>query len=339
MTDLILCPGMARAGTTWLHSQLANAQNTHHFDFGKTKESEVFTGEQDHPWDWYYPDAGQGRASVDVSPYYLSHWSPWIDNILAHQFRSVKVILMLREPVEQLWSHYLHDIRAHISRRYMGDEVNFSLWKPETLYRYCAKRAGSVRRLISAFGRENVLAVNYHTDLEDLGALEGKLSNFLGFPLTGFSPVRENFNEGMPYFVFGAGGIETVIDDRPVHVPENTMLLVNGSRSAIWPNTWQPTAAKLMLTASMWTRGLSQGHIDRLSALFRQDWREICDTLSLDPADFPRPQPQGVAPARLSEEVHTELMLLNGVPPKPLEFYAFEMSSGETPAFAQVGAL
>ena len=81
------------------------------------------------------------------------------------QFHEVKVVLHLRNPVVQAFSHYVHDVSAHVSRLEFGADPSYFFWEQKSLSRYLVRRAHLIRKLVDAVGRRNVLVVNIPCDI------------------------------------------------------------------------------------------------------------------------------------------------------------------------------
>ena len=110
--------GAARSGTTSLWFYLAN-----HPAVGRslTKEVHYFSTNYAKGWSWYrghfptklykaYVERRFGLPLItgDASPYYVFH--PLAPRRIARALPRVKMILMLRDPVERAYSHYKHEV-------------------------------------------------------------------------------------------------------------------------------------------------------------------------------------------------------------------------------------
>jgi hypothetical protein len=102
-----LIVGAAKAGTTSLHEHLCEhprvaaprAKEVHYFDFSYRRGS-----------GWYrahFPRAGAGEISGESTPYYLFH--PAVPERVARDLPGVKLIAILRDPIDRAFSHHNHE--------------------------------------------------------------------------------------------------------------------------------------------------------------------------------------------------------------------------------------
>lgn len=112
MLPTFLIIGAQRSGTTSLHHYL-----TQHPQIGAPfrKEIHYFDVKPERPLDWYrtcFPLRRSVRHTVDSSPYYLFH--PAVPERVHEVLPAVKLIVLLRNPVERTYSHYHHSCaRGH----------------------------------------------------------------------------------------------------------------------------------------------------------------------------------------------------------------------------------
>ncbi len=64
--------------------------------------------------DWYlsqFPTKNEEKTTLtgESSPYYIFH--PWVPQRVKQLFPNIKLIVLLRDPVERTWSHYHHEVR------------------------------------------------------------------------------------------------------------------------------------------------------------------------------------------------------------------------------------
>jgi hypothetical protein len=113
-----LIVGGQRCGTTSLHHYLVQHPAVLPARF--TKGVHWFDVEFDKPESWYranFPTAARRRAAVErlghpvvtgeASPYYLCH--PEVPARVAGVKPDMKIIALLRDPIERAWSHYHHE--------------------------------------------------------------------------------------------------------------------------------------------------------------------------------------------------------------------------------------
>jgi hypothetical protein len=102
--------GAAKAGTTSLHEHLCEhprvaaprAKEIHYFDFSYRRGS-----------GWYrahFPRAAAGQISGEATPYYLFH--PAVPERVAGDLLGVKLIAILRDPIDRAFSHHNHEVSS-----------------------------------------------------------------------------------------------------------------------------------------------------------------------------------------------------------------------------------
>lgn len=100
--------GAARSGTTSLYRWLAGHPDVF---MAEGKEIRFFDQHYARGWEWYMsqlPDSAHTRALVgEASPRYLSH--PYAAARIAKDLPDIKVIFLLRDPVERAYSDYWMD--------------------------------------------------------------------------------------------------------------------------------------------------------------------------------------------------------------------------------------
>ncbi len=103
--------GVQKGGTSSLYTYL-----THHPQIAEARQKEVhfFDLNLDKGIEWYrsqFPSIGDGteRQICEASPYYIFH--PCVPQRVYNVFPQVKLILLLRNPVDRAISHYYHEVR------------------------------------------------------------------------------------------------------------------------------------------------------------------------------------------------------------------------------------
>lgn len=104
MLPNFICIGTYRAGTTWLNSVLSE-----HSEIFVPSEKELmfFSRYYDRGIDWYrkfFRNAGDSRIIAEICPTYLSH--PAAPGLIKRHIPDVKLFACLRNPVDQVYSHY-----------------------------------------------------------------------------------------------------------------------------------------------------------------------------------------------------------------------------------------
>lgn len=114
-----LIVGAQKAGTTSLYNCLKQHPQV---SAAHKKEIHYFSQYYDKGFDWYldhFPERPPGILSGEASPFYLFH--PHSANRIASQLPSVKIIIILRNPVERAISHYHQQARRHHEKLSMID--------------------------------------------------------------------------------------------------------------------------------------------------------------------------------------------------------------------------
>ena len=100
--------GAARSGTTSLFKYLSlhpriklpSLKELHYF---------YFRNEENKTIDWYlnqFPQLEKGQITGEATPYYIFH--PLVPQIIKKTFPDVKIIALLRDPIDRAVSHYFH---------------------------------------------------------------------------------------------------------------------------------------------------------------------------------------------------------------------------------------
>jgi hypothetical protein len=102
-----ICVGGNKCGTTWLSEMLRQHPG---LNVSANKEPRFFTDRWENGWDWYARNwaAGSG-AKGEFSTAYL-HRPESIRRIAEH-YPDVKILVLLREPLERAVSHFRHLLR------------------------------------------------------------------------------------------------------------------------------------------------------------------------------------------------------------------------------------
>lgn len=101
--------GTQKGGTTYLHRLL---QQHPQVFLAHPKEVHYFSLHQDRGLDWYanhFADASTRQRCGEVTPYYLFH--SLAPERIAVELPAVKLIVLLRDPVERALSQYFHSRR------------------------------------------------------------------------------------------------------------------------------------------------------------------------------------------------------------------------------------
>lgn len=154
LPDFII-PGAAKSGTTTLYRNLdrhpglffpKNRKEPFYFSFGGKKPEYGDPGFVDHiVWkteDYLplYTDASADQLTGDASTSYLYTATDTVANMRAlygDQLRDVKVIILLRNPVQRAYSHYTYLVRNGFETRSFAEAIS-----PEGIEEWRKKRWG-----------------------------------------------------------------------------------------------------------------------------------------------------------------------------------------------------
>lgn len=278
---LVISPGLPRSGTTYLYKQLV-AYNAQHFNCGRSKEMNIFArpGLSEEEFKSAFTTADPARAYLDFSPAYLVSRNPAIDHLIDFPAKEKKIILHLRNPVDQFFAHYLHDIKIDSSSS-VDRPFSHGAWtSTRALGKYLSFRAPAIERLVKAVGRENIFVLNFHRDLMDPNDLMRRLGAFLTLDLKGFTREKVGPGGWVPRYIYGgAAGAELAVGESIKRVPPRTLVLVNGAESKVWHNVPEAVATPLLDEASTWSAGLSELQFKLLTSVYADDWRRTLDVL------------------------------------------------------------
>lgn len=289
----LISPGLPRSGTTYLHHQLV-VVNEGVFNAPREKETNIFWSGMplQQALNDKFLTRDPDRFFLDFSPSYLAGPPGAVERIAAlARSHEVKIVLHLRNPVEQAYAHYLHDIAAHASRLEFDGNPDFSFWTGSVLDRYLVPRSRLVRRIVDAVGRSNVFVVNFHRDIPDPARLAPALSNFLDLDLEPFTSAKIGVGGWLPHYLCANDAPIALTRGTEVReLPPRQVLLVGREFSHLWKNVDAGFAERLLHGQATWTKRLEPVQIQTLwQSFFAADFTEIADILGEDPSDYPLP--------------------------------------------------
>jgi hypothetical protein len=164
-----ICVGAGKAGTTWLWEMLRlhpdvylpDVKEIHYFNDIAYEGSDVRNPNFRKPVGWYlrfFSPARPGQVCGEISPSYL--WSATAPDAIHAFDPEMRILIMLRDPVDRLFSSYLFGQQK-------GEIGQVSFEEALQSVDYLLDRApcsGSVARYLELFGRDRVKVV-FHEDL------------------------------------------------------------------------------------------------------------------------------------------------------------------------------
>jgi hypothetical protein len=183
--------GVPRAGTTWLHAMLSGHPDV--FMPSVRKEIRFFDLHFDRGVDWYQaffssPEAAHSYAAIgEISPQYL--YCEECPDRISQTLPGVKLILMLRHPVDRAYSHYGFVVQR---RNYRGSFEEFLATRPRALekgyyYRY-------VSRYLERFDRSDILPLVFEDAVRRRSDVRQQLASFLDVAVEGFPSSQDKIN-------------------------------------------------------------------------------------------------------------------------------------------------
>jgi hypothetical protein len=187
--------GAAKAGTTSLYAYLSQHPKVF---FPAIKEPHFFTRVQPAPEQRFlieavtkrsaylrlYAHSGDYSVIGDASPSYL--WHPEVPQRIRAAAPEAKIALILRDPVERAYSHYLMDYREGAQSRpfyqALVDDMNRAQkgWGVSYLYYELGLYAEQVERYFTIFRPERIKVLMFDDLRRDTPAVLREMAGFLG---------------------------------------------------------------------------------------------------------------------------------------------------------------
>lgn len=180
--------GAMRSGTTALNNYLRQ-----HPEVGVSsdKETHFFDFHFDNGLDWYrslFPEQGTFRAVGEATPNYMFS-NPALDR-LEKTLPGVKLVLMLRNPIDRAYSHYWHDrVRNKVSADFdviVEDEIDGRGSPGDYLARGMYRT--QIDEILKRFPRESLLIQIFEDMADDPQAVYSTVCRFIDVDAT-FTPA------------------------------------------------------------------------------------------------------------------------------------------------------
>lgn len=288
-TRHLIVPGLAKAGTTFLFEQLAAQPGL----FGRAREKEIgyFTRGGPIAREAYlalFPEGERGSILLDASPAYIQNRHDTARRIRATLAQDeVSVVILLRDPIDALFSHYLHDLKSTIGRpSWTGARPEaHALAEEAVLARYLRPRHAAVAGFRDSFGDS---CRGFHMAGLFDGSVNAALRDMLGVELRDFD-VQAKANAGgfVPGYAYGGeAGLRFRQDGREWRIPPRTLVFAAEERSELHEEMRPEAAAALLRLAASFTADITLP-MTKLRPVV-EDHLAICATLGLAPALKPR---------------------------------------------------
>ncbi len=221
MTPSFLVIGGQRCGTTSMYRTLSqhpavvkavHHKGVHYFDTDYTRGMDWYRGHfpLERTADRVERRTGTRPQTFESSPYYMFH--PLAADRIARDLPGVKVLVLLRDPVERAYSAHAHELaRGYedqdfetalaLEDRRLDGEVERLVADPayrshshqHHAYLQRGRYVNHLERLESVFGRERMHVMDSHRFFADPRPVYDGVLRFLGLPHTGY-PVFEQHN-------------------------------------------------------------------------------------------------------------------------------------------------
>ena len=194
--------GVQKGGTTALFDYLSEEPG---LALADVKEVHFF---DDEARDWCSPDYGayharfpapDGRLRGEATPIYL-YWPDSLERIAAYN-PAMRLIVMLRDPVERAWSHWRMEYARGVERQpfawciRQGRQRLFESepWGHHREYSYVERGfyGEQLERLYELFPRGQVLLLRSDDLSAEPNAILGRVRNFLGLPVGRAAQARQ----------------------------------------------------------------------------------------------------------------------------------------------------
>ena len=179
LPDFIVIGGM-KCGTSALHEQLSGSDA---FYMSEPKEPNFFSNDSQyaHGIEWYGSLFSGARADqfVGESSTHYTKLPTYPNTVsrLAEALPRVKLIYVLRDPIERLISQYIHEW----SERNVSGDINQAVSEfPELVY--YSKYAYQLRPYLKQFGPSQLLSISFERMKQEPNAVLNEISAFVGGP-------------------------------------------------------------------------------------------------------------------------------------------------------------
>lgn len=183
----LMIVGAAKSGTTALHYLLSQHPD---INMSVPKETQFFVSVEKYNRGPSFHNSFFKRGSYfyhgEASPHYFS--SEYAIKKIKEDISDVKIIIMLRHPIDRAWSHYRYAVKKGIEKKSFIDAVKengFSFDHDSgklTPYILQSNYAHFVPIWTKTFGAKNVLIVKYDDFTKDPDKCLKKICKFLKIP-------------------------------------------------------------------------------------------------------------------------------------------------------------
>lgn len=167
--------GAQKCATSWMHELL----NAHDQVFtSDPKEIDFFSYYFDRGYEWYerhFAEAGPGLVRGETSPSYF--YNPAVPARVRAYHPDIKIIVILRDPVERAYSNHLHEVRAgHLT----GDLSFAAGLRNNPAYIEQGRYATHLARWLKCFPQDQIKLLTFEEIMQDKARHADELCAFMG---------------------------------------------------------------------------------------------------------------------------------------------------------------
>lgn len=276
MARFLIIPGIAKAGTTFLFDRLSREP-----EFNPSRHKELNYNWLSGSYEAYtalFQQADDVPIRLDASPEYMQR--PFAALQAMRQVldgHDVKVIVAIREPFAQMFSHYCHDLKRHVAHFDLRERmmIDHQIRSVNGLGKYLIPRAPALLLMQELFGAENVMLFS----LKHCGAdpeFGRALADFLGLErdLTLDFAAGSNVGGWVPFVTYAARrDIEVYEEDSVYLLRRGDLLIRNGPESRLLRQPPPAFAEILVRNAEMWDREFRPSWLGAAAETVREDYR------------------------------------------------------------------
>ena len=186
MVDFLII-GAMKSGTTSLHRNLRLHPA---IGISRLKEANYFSSNFVKGNSWYQKYLENGEKMGESSPSYaMRHLYPETASNIFSYNPNVKLIYILRDPVERIISHLHHDLYRD---RFKIDQVNEVIRKDPD-YINTSRYFWQLEAYLEYFRKENILLLDFKHLHQDLNKVLNQICEFIGLDEYDFSSESQKF--------------------------------------------------------------------------------------------------------------------------------------------------
>jgi hypothetical protein len=220
-----ICVGVQKAGTSTLHDiliqhpnlKLPTLKETHHF-----RDVEKFNKGKDHYFNYYFKKRDKQKYYGEINPEY-AYFDECGDRIKSY-FDELKIVFILRNPVDRAYSHYLMTKRRGLETLSFEDAITHEKDRLTSHYNkihysyisrgYYSKQ---ISRFENLFGSNNVKIVLFDNLVKDSKITVDEIVDFIGLNKMEFNydvksnPATKVRNKHLRDFIYQENTFKKII--------------------------------------------------------------------------------------------------------------------------------